>query len=338
MKKSNLLEEKKEIKEFKYSDEEAKYLKSLQKRLTDAKELRDKVHNEFDGMTLTEYYEKNDEWANTMVQPRKNRDEISYRSGTLRTKLMSLLSSIIGLNLAPDITAYRKEEIKINELGNAMEDVIEKTNELEEDEEKRLLRQYELAKQGTIFIQEVWDEPTIIEKDIEEDFIGKFRGVKWKTTTKKDLAKPVKTIISLISVYLGDITQYFITNQPYIFTIQKISYQKAKQIYGEWDMFNYVSEDFKDFSGTNGIENNHWQLSKTKKEQVEIIKYQDKPNNEFQIIINGVPMLPIGYPLTKINGYREYNISQQNLEPIRENFAYGKSFVFGNKNTTLLLC
>ena len=36
-------------------------------------------------------------------------------------------------------------------------------------------------------------------------------------------------------------------------------------------------------------------------------------------------MLPLGFPFPW--GYNDYNVTQQNFEPIRENFAYGRSFV-----------
>ncbi len=78
---------------------------------------------------------------------------------------------------------------------------------------------------------------------------------------------------------------------------------------------------------------NAWRfLDGSKEGQVERIRYQDKPNNELQIILNGVLMLPVGYPLTAISSDGEYTFIQQNLEPIRHDFAYGKSFIFKNKN------
>jgi hypothetical protein len=48
-------------------------------------------------------------------------------------------------------------------------------------------------------------------------------------------------------------------------------------------------------------------------------------------------MLPIGYPLTKFSPDGEYTITQQNLEPIRHDFAVGKSFIFKNKNVLAIL-
>src|SRR6185369_3854878 len=61
--------------------------------------------------------------------------------------------------------------------------------------------------------------------------------------------------------------------------------------------------------------------------QVEIIKYQDPIRDEFQIQINGIMMLPVGFPLSAVSQGGRINIAKQILYPINPQFAYGKSFV-----------
>jgi hypothetical protein len=114
-------------------------------------------------------------------------------------------------------------------------------------------------------------------------------------------------------------------------------YEEAERIYKGFEMWKYVSKTLKPWSGDTdkAMSQNAWRLMDTRENWVEIIKYQDKPNNEYQIIVNGVPMLPIGFPFPW--GYNEYNIAQQNLKPIRHDFAYGISFIFESKNPIQLL-
>ena len=130
-------------------------------------------------------------------------------------------------------------------------------------------------------------------------------------------------------------TKYLIEDQPFIFTLQVMRYEEAEQIYGKWEMWDHVSKAKRAFTSAGGDEgiSSAWRLATDAEvDKVEVIKYQDKVNNEFQIILNGVPMLPMGYPLTEIAPDGEYTITQQNLEPIRDTFAIGKSFIFKNKN------
>lgn len=319
-----------------YTDEQKQYLSNLQKRLEYAQKERDKTHEEFDGMTYLQYWLQNERWGNTYIKPRKNKTEITFQSGVLRTKMFSFVSSLIGLNLFPDIIAYDENDILINSLGNAMEDIIDKTHELESDEEKQLIRIYELLKQGTIFAEEIWFKESYTDKELIKEFDGKFSFNGWKQKTIESTGQPVRNLLSNKDVYLGSLKEYFIENQPYIFTVETKTYEEGKNIYGNWEMWEYVSRKKRSFTGNleSALVNCAWTLFDHPDGEIEIIRYQDVIHNEYQILINGIPMLPLGYPLP---WGRRYNTIQQNLEPIRKDFAYGKSFIFKNKNTVELL-
>jgi len=320
-----------------YTPEHLTYLKNLRTRLESAKNLREQMFPEFDDMTYQQYWQKNEDLANTKIKPKVNRQDVLYNSGTLRTKLFAFLSSLQGLNLSGDITAFDENDIPVNAIGNAMEDIVYKTDELDQDEEKKLLRQYEMLKHGTVFVEELWDDKYVIEKSPIENYDGKFFGVKIKSKKVKKTGRPIRNIISGLSVYLGDLSQYLISDQPFIFTAQTKRYDDAETVYGNFEMWKYVPKKARPFSGDTDKMSSmvNWRLFAPKENSVEIIKYQDKINKEYQILINGIPMLPPGFPFPW--GHDEYNITQQNYRPIRHNFAYGKSFLFENKNPSQLL-
>ncbi len=337
------LQEQKEFEDYEapeYTDKERIYLANLQKKLETAQKLRDQIHEEFDGLDFISYWQSNERGANTYIAPIVNRGDSSFQSGTLRNKLLAFLSTFEGLNLKADISAFTEGEVFINNLGNALEIIIEKTEEVENDEEKGMLRRYEMLKHGYVFVEELWEERWEIRKKLQSGYFGQKKKVKWSTVRKKIPGMPKRNILSGLSVYLGSIRQYLISAQPYLFTVEIIHRSEAEQLYGQFEMWKFVSEDIRTLSSTSsmGMIENAWRLfEETKKEQVEVIKYQNKPDNEFQIVLNGIPMLPIGFPLTEINGDGEYTIIQQNLEPIRHDFAYGKSFIFKNKNIVAVL-
>jgi hypothetical protein len=320
-----------------YNDGERTYLSRLQKKLENAKLVRENPHTEFDGMTYTQYWQKNEDLANVKIQPKQNKQDIQYQSGTLRTKLFAFLSSLLGLNLKGDITAFNANDVVINQLGDGIEDVIDKCDEMDEDEEKKMLRQYEMLKQGDVFVEEIWEDKWIIEKQPIENYNGKFRGVKIKKKEVKKFGSPVRNVVSGLGVYLGDLTKYLISEQPYIFTVQTKSYDETEQIYKDFEMWQYVSKTLNNWSGDSdkAMTQNAWRLLGNQENKCEIIKYQSKIDSEYQTIINGVPMFPPGFPFPW--GYDEYNLTQQHLKPIRHDFAYGKSFTFENKNPIQLL-
>src|SRR3990167_3350461 len=251
-----LLEEKEEkIESHDYAEKDEIYLKGLRKRMENARNQRDAQHQEFDGMSYSEYYNLNERLANTFIEPKNNKEDSNFQSGTIRTKLFALLSSVVNLDLAGDISALDKNGMKVQALGDAMEDVILKTNELDNDDEKKLLRQYELLKQGAVFVEEVWDERKKKEKKLDGKFSGKL-DLKWDTKIKKAFAKPSRNIIPGLNVYLGDITKYNITEQPFIFTVDTMPYSEAELMFGEWDRWENVPKtkiSFEDVNADQGI-------------------------------------------------------------------------------------
>lgn len=328
MEKSPLLEEPKPIETLDLTDEEALYLNRIKERLVRARNVRDKAHDEFDGQSYVHRCEQNRRLMNSAINPKKNKEDTAFTTGTARQKAMALLAAVNNLNLEPDVTAYDNENFIMSELGEAIEGIMQKTGELENDDDKRMRRQYTLLEQGEVFIEEVWVEPTRIEKDLPKT-MGKFKGQTFKKRLKKALGKPERNILRNENVYLGDITVFDTPRQPYIFTVKTESYAYAEQLFSSWENWKYVAKNVKSFSDFNANPStsysNNWCLSDLERDHVEIVKYQDKFANEFQIFINGTPMLPIGFPLPWKHG--EYNIEKQVLEPIDEYFAYGKSLM-----------
>ena len=316
-----------------YTNEESTYLANLKSKLEHSRDEREVPREEFDGLNYYSQYDANERGANTTIKPLKNKGESTFQSGTLRTKMMTLLNSIESLNLRPQVMAYNMYDLVIASLGQAMEDIIEKVDEVNNDDELKSLRQYELLKQGTVFIETNWIEKIEIFK---EGGGAEFRnGRTWNVMRKVSNGMPKRNIISGLGVFLGNIRTYHVENQPYLYTVEYLDYNIAEEVYGGFEMWKYVSKYMKNVL-SEPVMGYSWRLftADDYKNKVEIIKYQSIPDNEYQIIINGVPMLSIGHP---IPWGRFYSIDQQNLEPISFDFAYGKSFIFKNKNLVSIL-
>ena len=300
-----------------YKESEKTAIGVLQKRLNMARDNRNSKRDEFDGMDYLTWYDTNERLANTYVGARKNKADTDYQSGTVRQKLFAFLATINKMNLKPDVSAFDKNELRQEDMGNAMTDILRKTEELDGDDEKQLHRQYELLKQGTVFVEELWVERKRTEKKLEGKFTGKL-DVKWASKQISLVSNPERTILYGPGVYLGDMSVFDIKNQPFVFTRDVIPYEKAKQIFGKWDRWKFVSKKKKSFneSDEGGIYNNAWRLDEVEPDRVEVIRYFDKPNGEFQILLNGVLMLKLGFPLTEVSPSGEYPIVQQILEII----------------------
>jgi hypothetical protein len=324
-----------------YSDDDKTYLSYLQERLQNAKLQKEQQYPEFKGKTYYQYYEENEKIANTFLEPTKNSDDVQVSAGTVEQKLDSLLSHINNLNLSPEVFAFDKDNNQVVALATALQDIIYDT-EIRDggdgagDEEKKLLRQRELLKQGTVFVQEEWLRKFETKKKLHKEFDGKFKQDADFYTKELQLVfeGPSRTLLYGPNVFLGDITKFYMDEQPFAFVVIRDNHSNVKTKYAGFDNFKYVrpgafvaADDSGLANGGRTIFDNKWRLTELQKDQDEIILYQDQANDEFQIIINGVLMLPIGFPLSAVTPMGKYNITKQVYRVINDKFAYGAAFV-----------
>lgn len=319
-----------------YTEEEKEYCHYLQKRLEGARDQRNQVYDEFDGKTYIEDYNENIKIANTKLPSKKNEDDVIVSAGTVENKLDSLLSHINNLDLGAEVHAFDSENNEIVQAGKALEDTIFYTEQRDGgedagDKEKKMLRQRELLGQNAVFIQEEWMKKYEMKKKLSEKYDGQFKDwKKWTGKLEKVFEGPGRTQLHGPNVYLGDITQYYMKDQPYVFVVIHDTYENAKKKYGKFENWKYVHKGRVTDTITeheHALYDNKFRLTEVRDNQVEIILYQDKPNDEFQVIINGVMIMPIGFPLSAVSPRGEYNITKQVFRPISAKFAYGKPFV-----------
>jgi len=320
--------------------EQVQYQSFLETRLTTAQAMRDRNWPEFSNKTYLQQYEANEKISNTYLEPKKNEDDVIIASGTIESKLNTLLSNIEALNLMVEYRAFDQSNMPLHDLGRAITDVSDRCAETDGgidggDTEKRMLRQKDLLKQGTVFIQDRWACKYKQGKKVTGKYKGEFNWDGWTSALVKSFEGPERVLLYGPNVYLGDITQFAIDDQPYLFTVEQMHIDMAKGLFGQFENWKYVRAGAapstavlaQNAVGGRTIYDGKFRLTTLKNDQVEVIKYQDQTRDEFQIIINGIMMLPIGFPLSAITPGGKYNIAKQILYPINPQFAYGKSFV-----------
>jgi len=321
-----------------YSPEDKKYLTFLKKRLEDSKTMKNTPLPEFNNKTYYQDYEENIKIANTKLPEKKYDDDVVISAGTVEAKVEALLSHVNGLQFSPEVLAFDRENNLINDLGIALTDAIFQTEETDGgevggDEEKKMLRQRELLCQNAVFVQEEWLRRFETKKKLKEKYSGQYKDwgkEKWDEKLELVFEGPARTLLHGPNVYLGDISEYFQERQPYIFAAFQQHYDVARTKYGKFENWQYVKAGAIPAETTDEVKtiyDNKWRLTEVQANHVEIILYQDKPNDEFQILINGMPMLPIGFPLSAVCPMGEYNIVKQVLKPKHAKFAYGTAFV-----------
>ena len=321
-----------------YNASELQYQTYLETRLMRAQTMRDRAWAEFSDKTYLRQFEENEKAANTYIPKRTNEDDVQVTTGTIEGKLGVLLANIDAMNIVPEVLAFDHSDMPLNELAMAMTDIMDRCAENDGgidggDQEKRQMRQRELLKQGTVFVQDRWVCKYQPKKNVDGTYNGEFRWNAWTTKLEAVFEGPERVLLYGPNVFLGDITVFSMDDQPYVFTVETMHHDTARGLFGSFEMWKYVHPGVAPKPavtmglGGRTIYDGKFRLTTLKDDQVEVIKYQDPTRDEFQIMINGIMMLPIGFPLSAVTPGGKYNIAKQVLIPINAQFAYGKSFV-----------
>ncbi len=332
-----------------YSDDENSYIGKILSRILIAKNARDTTRVELNGETYLSWFRNNEAIANTTILRDKINKDLAVFSGTVEQKLLTILSEVNRLNLTGETRVFDKDNNELQELGMALTDIVHKTEEIEGDTEKKLIRQMELLKQGTVFIQDNWVKKWEKKKVLKGKFSGKITGTDWDTKLEKVFDGPVRSVLYGPGVYLGNIREFEIKNQPYIFTLKSTSYEECKTRYGGkdkddkdmWERWKNVPKRKVTMVDSDSLTNmtmgGGWAITDLEQDMVEEIHYQDQINDEYQIFLNGIAMLPVGFPLSAITPNGMFNIEKQVLQVINPFFAYGRSFIAKTEQLSKLL-
>lgn len=314
------------------SDVEKDKKKFIISRLKDARDQRNNSYDYFDGMSLLQWLDRGKRLMNATIPPRKNRTDVNVITGTPRQKAKAIVSNIMRMDYNPDVLAFDKNSQEDKVLGYSMANLLVKSDEIESSdlggskEEKFNLRVNKLLEQGTIVWREKWTPTTKMKKKIVSGSMDPsegFKNLKWLARMNTEF-RCESQILDLSNVYFGDINQYEVNKQPYIVTRSTMSYKLAESIYGKWANWKYVSpgslrqEEIEDeyMFRMEDIEDD---------DEVEVIEYEDIFNCEYQIIINGIMMLPVDFPLPW--DWDGYSVGKQALFPFSDDFVYGKSLM-----------
>lgn len=293
-----------------------------------AKNQRDQTYPEFDDMTYEDDYWNNKLTAMAYLRPKINDDEVRVVTGTTEKKLEVLSNELQAQNFQPEILAYDQNDSEIKNLGRDFEDLLKRTNEIEKDDDfwQRYIDN-SLLVQRAAFAWEL-DEYVVI-NDRKKSSITQ-DGVELPANTKGKpfvMHRARKKELSGLKVYLFDMNipaALFQTDQPGIVVYSRYSYAEARSIYGNWDRWKFVSPGR---AGNSEFERPFaYRLNDVTDDEVEELRIFDPINDEYDVILNGIPMMEKSTPLPyDVLPDRRFPISMVTIKTIDTDFAYGKA-------------
>lgn len=313
-----------------YSEKEYEYRSKIIHMLQNCRDERDQNHPEFDGLTYLQYYDTNKRADMSYIPPKRNPEDFRIVTGTTREKDTTILSSVLELGLEPNVFSFNEDNMQDHYLGQTFEDLIIDSRIQEDYSKLKPVIYREMIVQGDVFVEEVWTEEFQPQVTVMDNWTPnqKVDAFKMNKQLKKVFCGPRAKMIPGKKVFLGDIKTMFMQDQPLAFTYEVLTRAKAKTIYGGWDRWQYVPYGVDtmispEFGDGPVYQDFNWSLYKVPKDQVGVLKLYIPTKNKFMIMLNGVMMMPIDYPMTAISPSGRIPISQGKFEPISD-FAYSK--------------
>ena len=314
-----------------YSDEEMVQRAGILTDASHSAQQRKAKFTEFDDMDYETWYFKAKKASAAYIEPKLNEADVRVVTGTTREKGNILVNTLLNYNLEADVIAYNDKNVKVAELGEVAEKMIRKSRQLETPvwEVKRPLAYLELVNLGNVHIEEVWEGYEIPQKELEK--FDWSEGVdpskiKWKKLLNKTYYECNSKIVSGLDVFPGNVREFFLELQPFMVLRRVLSMSETKSKYAGWTRLKYVPDSvtttIEDEDGSQRY--NDYQMIETEVNQVEEIRYYNKWTNTFQVLLNGVMMLPVGFPLSSIIGVCDYPITRGDCETISANFYWSR--------------
>lgn len=299
-------------------------------RLYQISQVRESAHPQFDGMGYMRYNETNEMADISYLAPKKNKGDSRITTGVTHEKDSSLVSFYLNLNFEGTVRIFHKDK-EIEDLGVALTKLVRKSREKENYDGKRPIIYRNYTVQGTCFTSEEYQESWIPDKEIvgEVDPTSLDKVVWKENGFKKVNAGCVTSMVDGKKVFLEDIRQQDIQKQPGVYTVEYIPRDIMKGIWGKTDRWKFVPYFVTPTAQalgtlTQGSIYSDWIYGEIDFNKTEVVKVYRPFEGRFQIYINGVPMLPAGFPLKAVSPAGLIPIAKGDADPMNL-FAYSKS-------------
>jgi len=299
-------------------------------RLYQISMVRESAHPQFDGMGYMRYNETNEMADISYLAPKKNKGDSRITTGVTHEKDSSIVSFLLNFNFEGSVRVFHKDK-EVEELGTALTKLVRKSREKEEYDKKRPVFYRNIITQGTAFAVEEYQEMWVPDKEIiGEVDSANLDKVKWRDKGYKKIhCGCVTNLVDGKKVFLEDIRQQDIQKQLGVYTVEYVPREIMKGIWGKTERWKYVPYFVTPTAQslgtlTQGSIYSDWIYGEIDFNKTEVIKVYRPFEQRYQVYINGVPMLPVKFPLKAVSPAGLVNIAKGDIDPMNL-FAYSKS-------------
>lgn len=294
------------------SGEEQEQYGKIVERIVYARNQREQKWDYFDGMTYEQAYLANKRAAHSYLQPKLNDDEVRINTGATEKRIELVLNELLSLNLEEEIETYDKDDNLLQDVSEIFTDTVKRTEQIEMAKDKDIWNYQELITQPSVFVEELWTEERI-NNSSKKGF--RIRG------------KCERRLVQGPQVYLGDIhlpdTRF--NEQPYLVKYVRLNKIEAERLFKDLNPTKWASIRPGAYQSLGSVDTGLYKQNSLLTDEYEAFIYMSYPDDEAQIVLQGIPWLEVGEKYTKHFGdLGGYHITMVSLKPYSGDFAYGK--------------
>lgn len=300
-------------------------LETVFKEFMKARNVTQRQYNQFNGRSL---YECIDDWTkrwNGYIpagDPLLSSDSSRIFLNFTRNAIIAYLAKVAMQPPTAVVKAINKKTgLESQKLGETMVDLLKYSSNEENGPQKFLRAELERVTKGTVVTYEGYLRSTHKMK-VPVSFDAETGKAKFKTEKRVVFDNCFQRVVPLEDFFIANAYEPDVQKQPYIFWKELTSYSEAKLEFGGYENFKYVQPGaYAQLSQPTTFYREAINSEMTE-DQVEIIRYYNRSENQHTIVINGV--ICYDGPIPFKDG--KYPFAKAVFEPYDNFFFWGAGF------------
>jgi hypothetical protein len=324
-------------KEGNFNDIEHKFATILVESINKDLEAREQNSIVFNGIPYSQSYVYNRKKSINYAAPKLAGANREISLGIVHEKIVAFCAFFLKYVYKRRVKCFDKEGNIMPGMGEIYDLAIEHSYTLEDFKKKIALIYWEVFSQGDAFILDDWQVRTVPQrkplkegKEVngdEMDYTYEFLDdMTYEDAEDIQIRKAVSRLLDGRSVILGNPELEEIQDQPRITIEEVFSHEDAELMFGSlkrWDAVPSEKTEIDAFTGEKITLFDVARLKDPKKEKI-VHLVMDKEGNHFNILINGVMMLPYKTPFTLWYPRNNYPLTMVHSERLTGS-AYSRS-------------
>ena len=310
------------------SDDDKQTIKRIYEDFAYMRKLRNQKWKYFNDRTLKDYIDDSQLRLSGFVPTRTSQGKETWQANVFhpvtRNKFKAVLASV-ALDIPQiKIVAQNESQERDQSRAEVIKNLVKYSYDQDNKEEQIFFEGWEMAEKGTVITYDGYLK-TKTKKKIIKSYDPTNGDIEFDEQEVETNNQCVNFTIPLMNLYIKDWTIMDVQKQPSLCWVERMQVDEFDNEFEKYAKYKFVKTS-NQLTNPNEIDTffkEFWQDRTKEDEPIEVIRYYNKPKDEFFIIANGV--LLHESPLILGKKKKWYPFAKSVFEPFASDFFYGNS-------------